>query len=47
MSYYNIITKRECNPPPIKANTLPRQHEGMDEGRLCITGHANGLSRAG
>ncbi len=32
MSYYNIITNRECNPPPIKANTLPRQHEGMDEG---------------
>ena len=32
MSYYNIITNRERNPPPIKANVLPRQHEGVAEG---------------
>ena len=29
---YNIITNRERNPPPIKANVLPRQHEGVAEG---------------
>ena len=32
MSYYNIITNTERNPPPIKANVLPRQHEGVAEG---------------